>query len=55
MLSFKAGTGFISKNIAIFNSVRYRYADRPNPLTPFPTREGGKIPFLSPKRREEWK
>ncbi|WP_298906856.1 ABC transporter substrate-binding protein [uncultured Nostoc sp.] len=52
MLSFKAGTGSISKNIAIFNLVRYRYADRPNPLTPFPTQEGGKIQSLSPKSRE---
>ncbi|MEH2445386.1 MAG: hypothetical protein V7K18_06280 [Nostoc sp.] len=52
MLSFKVGTGFISKNIAIFNLVRYRDADRPNPLTPFPTREGGKIQNLSPFRRE---
>jgi hypothetical protein len=23
--------------------VRYRYANRPNPLTPFPKREGGKF------------
>ena len=32
MLSFKAGTGSIGKNIAIFNLVRYRYADRPSPF-----------------------
>jgi hypothetical protein len=38
--------------IAIFNLVRYRYANRPNPLTPFPLREGGKIQSLSPFRRE---
>ncbi|MEH2423563.1 MAG: ABC transporter substrate-binding protein [Nostoc sp.] len=55
MLSFTVGTGSISKNIAIFNLVRYRYADRPNPLTPFPTREGGKIQSLSPFRREVWR
>ncbi len=36
MLWFPVGTGSISKNIAIFNSVRY--PDRPNPLTP--TRRG---------------
>ncbi|MEI1376818.1 ABC transporter substrate-binding protein [Nostoc sp. UHCC 0926] len=55
MLWFPVGTGSIGKNIAIFNLVRYRYADRPNPLTPFPTREGGKIQSLSPFRREVWR
>jgi hypothetical protein len=41
--------------MAIFNLVRYRYANRPNPLTPFPKREGGKIQSLSPSRREVWR
>ncbi|MEH2358455.1 ABC transporter substrate-binding protein [Nostoc sp.] len=55
MLSIAVGTGSITKNIAIFNLVRYKYPDRPNPLTPFPTREGGKIQSLSPFRREVWR
>ncbi|MEH2404669.1 ABC transporter substrate-binding protein [Nostoc sp.] len=55
MVWFPVGTGSIGKNIAIFNLVRYRDADRPNPLTPFPTREGGKIQSLSPFRREVWR
>jgi hypothetical protein len=38
--------------IAIFNPVKYRYTNRPNPLTPFPLREGGTIQSLSPRRRE---
>jgi hypothetical protein len=29
--------------VQVINLVRYRYANRPNPLTPFPFREGGKF------------
>jgi uncharacterized membrane protein YfcA len=29
----------VSTTIAIFNLVRYRYTNRPNPLTPFSKRE----------------
>ena len=43
---------FLASAMAIFNPVRYRYGNRPNPLTPFPKREGGTIQSLSPKRRE---
>jgi hypothetical protein len=39
----------------IFNPVRYKYANRPNPLTPNSSREAVTIQSLSPFRREVWR
>lgn len=35
--------------------MRYKYANRPNPLTPNSSREGGTIQSLLPFRREVWR